>query len=270
MAVDKPRPISSSDDHKSQVRKEVWSALREVALPDSRFHYDFSSFIADFEGSFVATEKLITLPCYQSANIVFITPDNCLEGLRLATLEAGKTVLTTSYAIRRGFWLLDPATISPQRYEYASTMDGMEKLARPVKLASIAAEILKVDLMVTGTGAINMGGVRLGKGHGFFDLEWGMLYTLGTITQETRTAAVVHDCQVLSDALTPELFDTVCDIISTPTRVIEVLGAKKPECGILWNQLAEGMYESIPPLRELEELIDLGIAVLPVSNQQTI
>lgn len=266
MTVDRSLPTSFSGDHKSQVRKEVWSALRKVALPDSRFHFDFSSFIANFEGSSIATEKLIALACYHSAKVVFITPDNCLEGLRLATLQAGKTILTTTYAIKRGFWLLDPATIPPQRYEYASTLDGLEKLARPVKLASIAAENVKVDLMVTGTGAINMEGVRFGKGHGFFDLEWGMLYTLGTITQETRTAAVVHDCQVLSDDLMPETFDTVCDIISTPTRVIEVLMAKKPMCGILWNQLAEGMYESIPPLRELKELIDSGIVTQPISH----
>lgn len=267
MAFDRHPPISSSDNHKSQVRKEVWSAMRKVALPDSRFHYDFESFIADFEGSSFATNNLVALPCYQFAKVVFITPDNCLEGLRLATLEAGKTILTTTYAIRRGFWLLDPATISPQRYEYTSTLDGMEKLAKPMKLATMAGENLKVDLMVTGTGAINVEGVRYGKGHGFFDLEWAMLYTLGTITQETRTAAVVHDCQVISDALIPELFDTVCDIISTPTRVIEVPMAKKPGCGILWDQLAEGMYESIPPLQELKGLIELGIVKPPMSHQ---
>ena len=28
-----------------------------------------------------------------------------------------------------------------------------------------------IDYMVTGTGAINMDGVRFGKGHGFFDAE---------------------------------------------------------------------------------------------------
>ena len=28
-------------EHKSEVRERVWSELRKVAVPDSRFHFDF-------------------------------------------------------------------------------------------------------------------------------------------------------------------------------------------------------------------------------------
>ncbi len=78
----------------------------------------------------------------------------------------------------------------------------MERVARPVDLEAIRS-LPPVDYMVTGTGAINMEGVRFGKGHGFFDAEWGMLYQLGRVTTATPTAAVVHDCQVLDEKLTP-------------------------------------------------------------------
>ena len=151
-------------DHKLDIRRKVWHSLSDVARPDSRFHLDFSEFIPDFAGSSAATDRFLDLPEFKSATIVFITPDNCLEELRRTSLEAGKIVLVTTYAIRRGFLLLDPRQIPPSRYEYASTLDGMEKVARPMKLSQMVAENLRVDYMVTGTGAINMDGVRYGKG----------------------------------------------------------------------------------------------------------
>ncbi|MCJ1381163.1 hypothetical protein MMC17_004272 [Xylographa soralifera] len=243
------------DDHKSSIRQQVWSELRKVAYADSRFDFDFSEFIPDFQGSFEATERLMLMPSYQCAKLVFITPDNCLEGLRYRALKDGKVVLMTTYAIRRGFWLLDPRQFDPSNFRYASTLDGMEQMGQTISLQDMMELGLEIDLMVTGTGVVNLEGIRFGKGHGFFDLEWAMLYSIGAISSITPTAAIVHDCQVLAEQLIPESFDTVCDFVVTPTKLIEVSNARKPICGILWEKLASGMLESIPPLQELKSLI---------------
>lgn len=240
-------------DHKASVRERVWTELRKVAVPDSRFHFDFGEFIADFEGGEAAVARLVDHRYYQNASFVFITPDNCLDRLRLKALQDGKTVLMTTYSIKRGFFLLDPKKIDPDLYLYASTLDGMERVAQQVDLKDIA-NMPTVDYMVTGTGAINHAGVRFGKGHGFFDAEWGMLYQLGRISTATPSAAVVHDCQVLDETLTPEVFDTVADVIFTPTRTIEVDGPHKPTCGIIWDRMDPHMYETIPPLQELKAM----------------
>lgn len=240
-------------DHKASVRERVWSELRKVAIPDSRFHFDFGEFIADFEGGEAAVARLTEHGFYKQSNFIFITPDNCLDRLRHQALIDGKTVLMTTYSIKRGFWLLDPKRISPDLYLYASTLDGMERVGQPVSLRDIAT-MAPVDYMVTGTGAINHEGVRFGKGHGFFDAEWGMLYQLGRITTATPSAAVVHDCQVLDEKLTPDVYDTVADVIFTPTRTIEVNSPHKPTCGIIWDRLDPHMYETIPPLRELKAM----------------
>lgn len=240
-------------DHKAAVRSRVWEELRKVAVPDSRFHFDFSSFIADFEGSQAANDRLLALPCFKACSCVFITPDNCLEYLREKTLEVGTKVLITTYGIRRGFWLLDPAEIHPTLFKYAATLDGMEKIGKPVSLRKIVELNLEVGLMVTGTGAINTKGIRFGKGHGYFDLEWGILFSMGVVGPDTTTAAVVHDCQVLEEELIPEQFDTVCDLVVTPTRLMEADVAGKPSCGILWDRLETGMFDDIPPLQELKD-----------------
>jgi 5-formyltetrahydrofolate cyclo-ligase len=49
------------EQHKSLIRNKVWVQLRHVARPDSRFHHDYSSFIADFDGSSAATDLLVSL-----------------------------------------------------------------------------------------------------------------------------------------------------------------------------------------------------------------
>lgn len=240
-------------DHKASVRERVWTELRKVAVPDSRFHFDFGEFIADFEGSDAAVARLVDHRFYRDADFIFITPDNCLDQLRLKALQDGKTILMTTYSIKRGFWVLDPAAIAPDLHLYASTLDGMERVGRPVTLKDIAT-MPPVDYMVTGTGAINLEGVRFGKGHGFFDAEWGMLYRIGRISASTPAAAVVHDCQVLDETLTPDVYDTVADVIFTPSRTIEVSSPHKPTCGILWDRLDPHMYETIPPLQELKAM----------------
>jgi 5-formyltetrahydrofolate cyclo-ligase len=241
-------------DHKASVRSEVFTALRAVAFPDSRFHFDFGEFIADFQGSDRAVRRLVEHRYYRDAQVIFITPDNCLEQLRHRALLDGKTVLTTSYSIKRGFWMLRRQDIPEDKLLYAATLDGMERVARAMSLQDIAAELGRVDYLVTGTGAINEQGVRFGKGHGFFDAEWGMLHKMGVIVTATPAAAVVHDCQVLTQTLYPEVFDTVADVVFTPTRTLDVAAPHKPDCGIVWPLLDPHMFETIPPLQELKAL----------------
>ena len=251
-----PPSSSSTPTHKSSIRTKVWAELHKVSLPDSRFHHDYSSFIADFHGSTDATTLLTSLPSYKTASVIFIAPDNCIQELRYRALLDGKTVVVTTYGIRRGFWVLDPAVIPRERWEMASLLDGMERLGARVTLAEIQRGIGRIDLMVTGTGAINLRGLRFGKGHGFFDLEWAMLWEIGVVGEGTQTVAVVHEFQVLDEELRGEEWDTGCDFVVTNERVIEVEGASKPSCGILWDRLEEGMLENIEPLRELRGMKD--------------
>ncbi len=237
--------------HKSLIRTKVWSELRKIALPDSRFHHDYSSFIADFKGSAAATDLLTSLSVYKDAECIFIAPDNCIQQLRYRALQDGKVALVTTYGIRRGFWILDPKIIPASKWELASMLDGMESVGKHTTLREI--ESLRIDLMVTGTGAINLEGLRFGKGHGYFDLEWAMLYSIGAVGKKTWTVAVVHECQVLDEELRGEEWDTGCDLVVTNERVIAVEGARKPSCGVLWSRLEVGMLEEIEPLRELKE-----------------
>lgn len=130
----------------------------------------------------------------------------------------------------------------------------MERVARAMTLGQIAQEILRVDYLVTGTGAINEEGVRFGKGHGFFDAEWAMLFRMGVVVPSTPVATVVHDCQLLSETLFPEVFDTVADVVFTPSRTLSVIDPQKPDREIIWDLLDPHMLATIPPLQELLDI----------------
>jgi 5-formyltetrahydrofolate cyclo-ligase len=62
--------------------------------------------------------------------------------------------------------------------------------------------------VVTWTSEINLSGIRIWKGDGFFDYEWGMFFSLKMVKSVPPCMVAVHDCQVLDAELQPEVFDT--------------------------------------------------------------
>lgn len=243
---------------RNQSRQNVWKDLRSVARPDSRFHFDFGEFITDFEGSDQATARLTAMEVYRSAQVVFITPDNCLELLRAQTIRDRKTLLMTTYGIRRGFVELLPADVPPGLEDWAILLDVIERVGRYISLAEIQDRYPRLDLLVTGGSAVNLQGARFGKGHGFFDIEWATLYSMGVVDVSTPIVDVVHDVQIVDEPLDISPFDTICDYIVTPTRVIHVPSPQKPTGGIYWDYLVPGMLESISTLKELQDLERAG------------
>lgn len=39
-------------------------------------------------------------------------------------------------------------------------------------------------------------GLRIGKGEGYADLEYGMMASMGAVSESTVVVTIVHDCQV--------------------------------------------------------------------------
>jgi len=243
------------------VREGVWEQLIKVAKPDSRFHFDFGEFIPDYEGSEQALGRLLSMKIYSMARFIFVTPDNNLEGLRARTIQYGKVLLTTTYAIKRGFVVLCHETVRQGKEDFASLLDGQEKLGRPVSLSEIRELVDRLgvlDFFITGASVINLQGIRFGKGHGYADLEWAMLSEIGAVDESTIVVAFVHDCQVEDMPLTTSIFDTAVDMIVTPTRVIHVEKPLKPTVGVVWEKLDEKLFKTIPPLQELKAMREGG------------
>ncbi len=189
---------------------------------------------------------------YRKANTLMITPDNNLTKLRELSLLDGKTYVIPTYSIARGFLRLSADTVPQGKEDFASTLDGADRFGKPITLREIAET--KVALMVTGGSIINYDGVRYGKGHGYFDLEWAMFREVGAVNEETPIIAVVHDCQLVNEQIPMTEYDTIVDLIVTPTKEVTVKKKYEKPKGIIWEKIKQSMIELIPPLRELREI----------------
>ncbi|MFT4783295.1 MAG: 5-formyltetrahydrofolate cyclo-ligase [Yoonia sp.] len=239
------------------VRERIWTKLHDVAKPDTRFHLNFAEVIPDFEGSEKATDHVVAQEAYAGSSFAFITPDNCLADLRRRMIEDGKPFVMSTYGIYRGFVLLEPENVPEGAALYASWLDGMEHFGTPITLEEIARRG-RFDLMVTGASAVSRNGVRFGKGHGFFDLEWGMFTDLGLVDETTPVMAVVHDVQLVEDQLQPSETDILVDKIATPTQMYTVERRAKRPSGVKWPLLDPKQIAQTPPLQELQRIQGLA------------
>ncbi len=233
-------------------RVMIWEQLRRVARPDSRFSFNFAEFITDYEGSEEGARLFRQQDFYKNARVIFVTPDNNMELLREFVIRDKKILVMTNYSISRGFFVVKPGDVPEGKEELAGTLDGVGRYWKHHTLAQLKQAVGHIDLLVTGASAITQGGVRFGKGHGYFDLEWAMLYTKGLVDQNSVLVATGHDCQVVDVDVEVRPYDTVIDYIVTPTRVIATRHEyPRPDRGIIWSMLDEDMLGRIPPLQEL-------------------
>jgi 5-formyltetrahydrofolate cyclo-ligase len=247
-----PRDATGKDAAWEQrlMREKVWAGFRAVARPDSRFHWDFSSFIADFEGSERCVDLVRGLPAWSRSPLLFITPDNSTELIRRAAMADGKPFVMTTYGIRRGFLRLDPADVPETERSYAATLDGMDRYARPVSLEELGQGD-RIGLLVTGGSAVSLNGHRMGKGHGYFDLEWALLSEAGAVGETSEIVDVVHDCLVVDTTVAAGIHDVPVDWIITPTRTIRADSPGRSPGRVYWDLLRGTELESVPPVTEL-------------------
>lgn len=234
----------------ARLRRIVWTKLAAVALPDSRFHLDFASFIPDFVGSERCTEAIAGLPEYEAADLIVAMPDNNLESFRERALADRKRLVACTYSLARGFVLLEGARIRRADRPLAATLDGLERFGRPLSLDDLRA-LPRAGMLVTGAAAVSREGVHFGKGHGYLDIEWGLLRELGVVGQETPVVVSVHDCQVVSERVPHAPYDVTVDVIATPTRVLRCPPLEKPP-GIFWDRLPYEFASTRPYFAELE------------------
>src|SRR5712692_2957322 len=128
-----PPPDEAQATDRAAIRAAVWERMRGIARPDTRFVYDFTSYIPDFPGSERFPEALRSLPCYPGNGAVFVTPDNCLETVRASLIAEGRPLLQT-IAVAIGFHFFAPGIIPPGLERFAGMLDGALALAQQVDL----------------------------------------------------------------------------------------------------------------------------------------
>ena len=217
-------------DAKQAVRERVWALLereRAARFPGARGR------IPNFRGAEGAAARLAELPEWRDARVVKANPDAPQLPVRRRGLADGKLVYM---AVPR---LAD--THPFVRLGADATIKGAMREGRPVALD----ELGHVDLIVCGTVAVNTDGVRIGKGGGYSDLEFGLLAEEGFVDDATAIATTVHPLQVLDEQLPETEHDFRVDLVVTPDAVLRPPRVRRPP-GILWSHLGEDEIASIP------------------------
>ncbi|MEM4037638.1 MAG: 5-formyltetrahydrofolate cyclo-ligase [Desulfurococcaceae archaeon] len=225
----------------------VWNLLEQLNV--AAFPRPVYGRIPNFKGAEIAAQRVTTLKEWQKAHVVKASPDAPQYYLRHLALREGKLLIMASPRLRAGFIALDPDVIPPSKLHQAATINGAFKYGKVVKLS----EIPVIDVVVTGCVAVDPQGVRLGKGGGFAELEYGILRELGAIGAQTPVITTIHDLQVVGESIPLEVHDLTVDYYATPTRLVKVeAGTKHKPKGIYWELLTPEL-RGLGVIRELLE-----------------
>ncbi|KAM6408989.1 methenyltetrahydrofolate synthase domain-containing protein [Rhynochetos jubatus] len=239
-----PPPGASKWD----VRQKVWDYLEAHGLAE--FPRPVHRRIPNFKGSHQACCSIKELDVFSGAREIKVDPDKPLEGVRLAALQARKTLLVPTPRLRTGLFnkIVPPSGATKEILRICATSRGIKEYSVPVGLDGKA----RVDLVVVGSVAVSEKGWRIGKGEGYADMEYAMMVSMGAVQETTPVITIVHDCQVVDIA--EELLDDhdlTVDYILTPTRTIKTNCKRPKPQGIIWRKVSYEMLEKIPILKSL-------------------
>jgi len=225
------------------VRQDVWSTMDRERV--SRFP-GAEGRIPNFADAKRAAERLARHPAWANAQTIKANPDSPQTHVRRLALGQGKTLVMAVPRLRdqHPFRLLEAARLSAEQQREAATIKGALNHGRVIDLDEVPA----LDLVLTGSVAVNLNGARLGKGGGFSDLEYGLLSEVGRVGRDTPVATTVHPVQVLDEELLMTAHDVPVDLVATPAEVSELDPAYPPPPGILWDHLQPPQIREIPVL----------------------
>ncbi len=260
-SLTQPQPLQCFSD-KAAAREAIWRTLSEFRV--TRFPFPVRGRIPNYAGADAAATRLLSHPAFAAARCVKVNPDSPQRYVRRGLLERGISILTPTPRLRGGFYLLDPDKIPSEHYWDAASIKMCGQFGEPIALANLP----RIDLVVMGSVAVTREGRRLGKGHGYADLEYAILRELGQ--GPVPVATTVHDLQIVESF--PSLaHDVRLSIIATPTELIEVLPPPVDAPGINWEALPAEAYEEMPVLAQLRSLLQqrIGRTDPPVSARST-
>ncbi len=230
---------------KIALRNRCWDAIREAGA--ARFP-GVRGRIPNFVGAEAAAERFTRSRTFADAGTLKCNPDSPQRPARVAALRAGKVVYMAVPRLSdaRPFLELHPARLGEDALWHASSIKGAFELGRPVKLSAMP----RIDLILTGCVGVGRDGVRLGKGGGYSDLEYGLLRERGKVDDATPVATTLHPCQLLRRGEIPRLaHDISVDIAFLPARTVTLPRVHPRPTGVLWDALDAERRAAIPVLR---------------------
>ena len=233
---------------KAEIRNRIWKILEENDV--ARFPKPIWGRIPNFVGARKAAEKVAASREFKEAKVIKVNPDSPQKPVRYLALEYGKLLVMPTPRLRKGFILLDSNKIPRRAFMEASTIKGAFKYGKVCPLRSLP----QVDLIVVGSVAVSREGIRVGKGGGYSEIEYGILRSLSLVDEETPVFTTIHDLQIVDDAPREE-YDLIVDFIFTPQKSVKIKSKYPKPRGIIWDKLTNEQIRKIPVLLELKRIL---------------
>ena len=230
---------------KQALRERIWDELEESGA--ARFPFPPHGRIPNYRGAEDAAERLTDLDAWKDADVIKSNPDAPQLPVRRRALRAGKTLYMAVPRLsdEKCFLRLDPQEI--EDVDDATTVSGSSE--HGVQVGPEAME--PIDLIVSGSVAVNRRGARVGKGEGDSDLEFGVLREFGLVDDGTTTVTTVHEIQVLEGPVPTTSHDVPIELVFTPERTLETDVPEGKPTGVDWDALGAQRLEEIPVLQRL-------------------
>jgi 5-formyltetrahydrofolate cyclo-ligase len=233
---------------KESIRQRVWDDLADSG--EARFPFPPHDRIPNVAGAETAADRAMGTSELAGADAVKANPDAPQLPLRRRLLRAGTTLYMAAPRLADDdpFLEVDPEAVTD--LEAAPTVSHVEDHGRRVGPEAVPP----VDAIVVGSVAVTAEGVRVGKGEGFSDLEFAILWELGAADEDTPVVTTVHDRQVLeAGAVDPDAHDVPIDVVCTPTRTLRVDEPGPKPSGIDWDRIDEERLDEIAVLARLRD-----------------
>ena len=198
---------------KDEVRRDMWRSMDREGV--SRFP-GAEGRIPNFAGAKAAAERLAKHPAWVEAETIKANPDSPQTHARRLALAQGKTLVMAVPRLRdqHPFRLLDPRRLDEEQLREAATIKGALRHGDVIDVDQVPP----LDLVLTGSVAVNLKGARLGKGGGFSDLEYALLSEAHKIDRRTVIATTVHPLQIVRENLLMTAHDIPVNLVATPAR----------------------------------------------------
>lgn len=231
-------------NEKEEIRNRIWKLLEDRNV--ATFPLPVKNRIPNFVGSKEAARKLAELKIWKGSKTIAVNPDAPQKPIREIALREGKTLVMSTPRLQKGFLLIEPKQLID--FGFASTIKGAFKFGKLVNLE----EIPPIDLFVVGSVAVNLEGLRIGKGEGYSEIEWALLSAKNKVDESVPIVTTVHELQIVDINFSYMLYDLPLDVVVTPDRVIWVKRKVKKPDRIYWNLMDENKIKEIPILRKLK------------------
>src|SRR5260370_25661668 len=144
------------DEAKKAIRSRVWDLLVRERVAERGVH----GYIPEFMGAEAAADRLAGLPEWRAAQVVKAVPDRAQQPVRERALRDGKLlyVAVPRLAAELPFFVLDPIELKAAPAE-AATREHAAHHARKIGVE----DMRRVDIVMSGTAAVNRQATRVGK-----------------------------------------------------------------------------------------------------------